>query len=161
MMNIENDYNVMYKKIFKIIGELTPMTVDCGVLCGCACCKGDENTGMLLFPKEESKLKIRMTENGDRLTVCDGICDRSTRPLACRIFPFFPTIDEYDKIFVELDSRAYRLCPMIEHCDELLFDPKFLKAVKKVGKILAKNAECKAFLKRSTAEIDLYNSFLD
>ena len=27
------DYSSMYDKIFKIMGELTPLTVDCGVLC--------------------------------------------------------------------------------------------------------------------------------
>ena len=159
-MNRNSNYNKMYDKIFKIMGELTPLTVDCGVLCGCACCKGDENTGMLLFPHEESELGIKITENGDRLAVCDGTCDRKNRPLACRIFPFFPTIDDQGKIYVELDARAHRLCPMIEHSDELLFDPKFLKAVKKVGKILAKDEDCKTFLEKSTEEIDLYNNFL-
>lgn len=159
-MNTNSDYNMMYDKIFKTMGKLTPLTVDCGVLCGCACCKGDENTGMLLFPFEESELEIKITENGDKLAVCDGTCDRSKRPLACRIFPFFPTIDDKGKIYVELDLRAHRLCPMIEHSDELLFDPKFLKAVKKVGKILSKDDECKKFLKKSTEEIDLYNNFL-
>lgn len=159
-MNNSDYYKKMYNKIFKIMGELTPLTVDCGVLCGGACCKGDDNTGMLLFPYEESELEIKLTENGDRLAVCDGTCDRNKRPLACRIFPFFPTISDNGKIFVELDLRAHRLCPMIEHCDELLFDPKFLKAVKKVGKILVKDEECRKFLKQSTAEIDTYESFL-
>ena len=36
---------------------------------------------------------------------------------------------------------------------ELLFDPKFLNAVKKVGKILSKDKECIEFLKKSTEEI--------
>lgn len=153
-------YSDMYKKIFEIMGELTPLTVDCGVLCGCACCKGDDKTGMLLFPFEESKLNVTVTDEENRLAVCDGTCDRSKRPLACMIFPFFPTIDDRGKIYVELDYRAERLCPMIDHCDELLFDPKFLKAVKKVGKILAKDEECRKFLEESTAEIDTYKSFL-
>lgn len=150
----------MYKKIFEIMGKLTPLTVDCGVLCGCACCKGDERTGMRLFPFEESELNVIVTEDKNRLAVCDGTCDRSKRPLSCMIFPFFPTIDDRGKIYVELDYRAQRLCPIVDHYDELLFDPKFLKAVKKVGKILAKDDECKKFLEESTAEIDTYKSFL-
>ena len=152
-------YSDMYKRIFEIMGELTPLTVDCGVLCGCACCKGDDKTGMRLFPFEESELNVTVTDEGNRLCVCDGTCDRNKRPLACMIFPFFPTIDDRGKIYVELDYRAKRLCPMIDHCDELLFDPKFLKAVKKVGKILAKDEECRGFLEESTAEIDTYKSF--
>ncbi len=155
------DYGKMYKKIFDIMGDLTPLTVDCGVLCNGACCKGDEQTGMRLFPHEESSLDITEIESGERLAVCNGICDRGCRPLACRIFPFFPTIDENGKIFVEPDSRASRLCPLLQHSDEIVFDPKFFKALKKVGKILAKDDECREYLYKITEEIDMYKSFLD
>ncbi len=154
------DYGKMYKKIFDIIGELTPLRADCGQLCGGACCKGDENTGMLLFPHEESTLEIKVTESGARLAVCSGACDRNCRPLACRIFPFFPTIDERGRIFVEADTRAGVLCPLIEHSDEIVFDPKFFKAIKKIGKILAMDKECREFLYRITEEIDMYSAFL-
>lgn len=143
-----------FDKIFKIMGELTPLKVDCGQLCGGACCKGDSRTGMLLFPGEESTLTVIKGEHGERLAVCNGTCDRQSRPLSCRIFPFFPTISENGKIFVEPDLRAARLCPLIEHSDEIDFDPKFFKAVKKVGKILAKDDECRRFLEDITDEID-------
>jgi hypothetical protein len=49
---------------------------------------------------------------------------------------------------------------MINHCDELLFDPRFLKALKKAGKILAKDVECREFLRKTTQEIDIYKDFL-
>lgn len=143
-----------YDKIFKIMGELTPLKVDCGQLCGGACCKGDSRTGMLLFPGEESPLTVIEGEQGKRLAVCNGTCDRQSRPLSCRIFPFFPTISENGKIFVEPDLRAARLCPLIEHSDEIDFDPKFFKAVKKVGKILVKDDECRRFIEDITDEID-------
>ncbi len=38
------------------LSDLTPLLTDCGRLCGVACCKGDEQTGMLLFPGEEALL---------------------------------------------------------------------------------------------------------
>lgn len=154
------DYSKMYQKIFKIMGDLTPLKADCGTLCGCACCKGDENIGMRLFPFEKSQLSVKELENDVRLAVCDGTCDRAKRPLACRIFPFFPTIDEKGKIFVEADFRAIRLCPLITHSDEIVFNPKFFKALKKVGKILAKDEACRKFLYDSTEEIDTYRAFL-
>ena len=154
------DYNKMYKKIFNILGELTPLKADCGQLCGCACCKGDDKTGMRLFPHEESALNIIETSSNVRLAVCNGTCDRNKRPLACRIFPFFPTVDEKGKVYVELDYRAANLCPMVEHCDEIIFDKRFLRAVKRVGKILAKDDECRKFLFESTKEIDTYIDFL-
>ena len=148
----------MYDRIFRIVGELTPLRADCGVLCGGACCKGDDQTGMRLFPHEQTTLHVIETD-GVRLAVCDGRCDRTKRPLACRIFPFFPTIDEKGRVFVEPDTRAARLCPMLAHSDELVFDPRFFKAVKQVGKILSKDAECRAFLQEITAEIDTYRAF--
>jgi len=44
-------------KAKSIIGELTPLKGhDCGQLCSAACCKGDEQTGMLLFPGESTAL---------------------------------------------------------------------------------------------------------
>ncbi len=150
----------MYQKIRKILGELTPLHGDCGAACGCACCQGDADTGMRLFPREESIFPVRELENGVRLVVCDGTCDRDERPLACRLFPFFPTIDERGRIFVEADPRAMRLCPLLTHSDELVFDKRFFKAVKKVGKLLAKDEDCRRFLEETTAEIDTYRAFL-
>lgn len=157
---VNTDYSSMYDKIFKIMGELTPLTVDCGVLCDGACCKGDAQTGMRLFPHEKSSLDITELESGERLAVCSGSCNRSERPLACRNFPFFPTIDEDGKIYVEPDYRAARLCPLITHSDEIIFDPKFFKALEKVGKILAKDNECKEYLYKVTEEIDMFYNFL-
>ena len=37
-----------------LLGPLTPLQSDCGRLCGGACCQGDEQTGMLLFPGEDA-----------------------------------------------------------------------------------------------------------
>lgn len=153
------DYNKLYDKIFNILGDLTPLIVDCGVLCEGACCKGDDKTGMLLFPHEKSELKVIENELGQHLAICNGKCDRAKRPLACRIFPFFPTVDKDGKVFVEKDYRAARLCPLLEHSDEIVFDPKFFKALKKVGKLLTKDSECLEFLRYTTEEIDKYYEF--
>ena len=153
------DYPKLYEKIFRTLGHLTPLRADCGALCGGACCKGDHQTGMRLFPHEQTELPVTESD-GVRLAVCDGTCDRDKRPLACRIFPFFPTLSENGKVFVEADDRAARLCPMLAHSEDIAFDHRFLKAVKKVGKQLSKDPECRAFLQESTAEIDTYRSFL-
>lgn len=157
---MNTDYKKMYEKIYKIIGERTPLMADCGSICGSACCKGDENTGMRLFPFEESELPVKELENGVRLVICNGKCQRDKRPLACRIFPFFPTVDEKSKVYVEADFRGARLCPLITHSDEIIFDKSFFKALKKVGRILAKDEACLRFLRESTEEIDTYHKFL-
>ena len=154
------DYKKMYEKIFDILGELTPLKADCGVLCGGACCKGDASIGMHLFPFEESSLHVSENkENGVRLALCDGSCDRTGRPLSCRIFPFFPTVDDRGKVYIEADMRAYRLCPLLSHIDEIEFDKRFFKALKKVGKLLAKDEACIRFMRDVTAEIDTYKAF--
>ena len=158
---MSTDYGKMYEKIFRIMGDLTPLKADCGTLCNCACCKGDENTGMRLFPFEESFLKVKKLDSEVRLAVCGGTCERDKRPLACRIFPFFPTIDEKGRVFVEADFRGARLCPLVTHTDEIVFDKRFFKALRKVGKILAKDEACRKFLLDSTEEIDTYRAFLE
>ena len=156
----KNDYKILYERIFELLGDLTPLKVDCGKVCGGACCKGDAQLGMRLFPYEESVLSVTENSDGVRLAVCDGTCNRAERPLSCRIFPFFPVVDDRGKVYVEPDYRAYRLCPLISHIDEVEFDRRFFKALKKVGKILAKNEECLEFLRTTTEEIDTYKAFL-
>ena len=158
---MSTDYKKMYAKIFDILGNLTPLKVDCGVLCSGACCKGDESIGMRLFPFEESTLNVTENrENGVRLAVCDGTCDRTKRPLSCRIFPFFPTVDDRGKVYIEADMRAQRLCPLVSHIDEIEFDKGFFKALQKVGRILAKDEVCLEFMREVTEEIDTYAEFL-
>ena len=154
------DYEKLYQKIFDVLGNLTPLTADCGRLCNGACCKGDDKTGMRLFPFEQTTLSVIETADGGRLAVCDGTCDREKRPLSCRIFPFFPTVDEKGRVFVELDYRAVRLCPMVTHADDIVFDKRFLKAVKKAGKLLVKDPANRAFLEETTAEIDTFAALL-
>ncbi len=139
----------------EIIGNLTPLAGhDCGKLCGAACCKGDNQTGMLLFPGEETTLQVTELENGHRLAVCDGTCDRSQRPLACMIFPFFPTVDDEGEVYAEIDARAYGACPLADHCDDVLFDEEFLYAVQDAGYVLAEDEDCLEFMYDITEQID-------
>lgn len=154
--------SVFITKAKAAMGNLTPLKGhDCGQLCSAACCKGDENTGMLLFPGETTTLRTITLENGNRLAVCNGTCDRTQRPLACMIFPFFPTVDEEDEVYTEIDSRAYGVCPLAAYCDDVLFDEDFLDAVQEVGECLAEDAECLAFLHAVTEQIDEINEIRD
>lgn len=139
----------------RIIGSLTPLKGhDCGQLCSAACCRGDDKTGMLLFPGETTVLAVTELSDGERLAVCDGTCSREQRPLACMLFPFFPTVDERGKIYAEIDSRACGICPIAAHSEEVVFDPAFVRAVRKAGKALSKDSLCRAFMERVTAQID-------
>lgn len=132
-----------YKLLYKIIGNSTPLHSDCGVLCDKACCKGDKNTGMLLFPGESTTLDV-IAEDNIRLAVCKGSCKRCERPLSCRIFPFFPVKNE-KKCAVVPDYRGYKICPLIEHSGLVRFSRIFKLKLKLVSYILYTDKECADF----------------
>ncbi len=153
------DYSKIYEKVFSIIGEKTPLKKhDCGQLCDAACCAGGDTDGMLLFPGEETTLKVRDAALG-RLAVCDGRCQRDSRPLSCRIFPFFPAVDENGRVEVVIDSRAKRLCPLAAYSENVVFDRSFIAAVKRAGRLLAKDSECRSFMREITLEIEAVERF--
>ena len=149
----------MYKKAYKIMDSLTPLKGDCGLLCGSICCKGDENTGMRLFPHEESTLDIKNTECGGRLAVCNGKCDREERPLACRIFPLTPYINSDGKLEIITDPRARAICPLANGLDLADYDAVFVKNIKRAFGILAENKEVYTFLDTYSRQLDEYLRF--
>ncbi len=152
-------YKDLYSRAFSILGDLTPLKTDCGKLCGAACCKGDEKTGMRLFPNEETPFNV-IDGEGVRLCVCGGSCDRQSRPLSCRIFPLFPVILPNGRISAEIDARALRLCPLAENARMVKFDKEFITAVRRVGRLLYRDPECRRFLEVTTAEINQYGKLL-
>lgn len=151
---------ILYQKVLAAIGEKTPLEADCGYLCDHACCKGDAASGMELFPKEPSTLPL-IESDGIRLAVCGGSCDRNKRPLACRIFPFFPVVDEKGHVSVELDPRAMFLCPIAAHAEMVAFDKSFLRSLKKAGKLLITDPEIKEYMARISEEIRAMQTLLD
>lgn len=142
-----------FEKIYDFLGDHTPLKADCGFLCDRACCQGDDHTGMLLFPGEETTLKV-IEQEGQRIAVCSGTCDRDLRPLSCRIFPFFPIRNEKGKIEIVYDYRAYCLCPLIRFQDDVLFNRSFLHRLKHVGKVLYKDPACAAFMEEIAQRIE-------
>ena len=88
--------NNVLERAYALLEEVTPLATDCGAVCDGRCCRESaDSEGMLLFPGEEVLLAdagytIRPAEGGYLLT-CGGTCNRALRPLACRIFPLFPT----------------------------------------------------------------------
>ncbi len=149
----EQKYDRLYKRAKKIIGDKTPLKNDCGEICGGACCKGDENTGMILFPFEKSNLTVT-EKDGIRLAVCEGTCNRCERPLSCMIFPFFPYLTQGGRVKVVPDIRGYNICPLVREFSSVRFDRAFLRRVKEVGRLLIADEECREFLYETSREID-------
>ena len=95
-------YDILYENIRKRLKTLTPLPFDCGRLCDGACCKGDSDSGMYLFPFEEkfyedkkgfdvSDSELLYPDSSPvRFICCNNFCNRSERPISCMIFPLFP-----------------------------------------------------------------------
>ena len=115
---------------------------------------------MLLFPGEETTLDV-IEKDGVRICVCNGSCDRNERPLSCMIFPFFPYISPEGRIKVIPDIRGGEICPIVRNFTETKLDRRFLRRVKKVGRLLKEDDECRAFLEGISREMDAYISLLD
>ena len=172
MVNVKNEE--IFKKTYKLLNQCTPLPVDCGQLCDGACCKGDEDTGMLLFPGEEEffvndkDFEIRETDyvldDGYvvKLLLCNSKCERARRPLACRIFPLIgfyvedKNVDMKDdqKIEVKIDPRAYESCPLAIVGIEEGVSKEFLLKVKKVFEILMEDKRCADFIKIMTEQLN-------
>ena len=154
---MNNSY--LIKKAYELLERVTPLTYDCGKLCGGACCKGDGNTGMWLFPYEEEIISetegftVKDCEGnfGYKMVVCNGSCDRKTRPLACRIYPYFPVItdDGYD---TRADIRGISGCPLLYK--NIKPDYAFIRQVRKVARLFDRDETLRKYL-------DDINSMLD
>lgn len=141
-----------------LLCDVTPLAVDCGQVCNGRCCRmSAESQGMLLFPGEEA-LSTEFTcvpaAGGRTLLVCDGHCDRTTRPLACRMFPLFPYVDADGRVRAVYDPRGYRMCPLVREQMHVPLERDFVRAVRQAGRILMRDAACAAFLREQSEEID-------
>lgn len=144
----------------EILEKQTPLQNDCGMVCGHACCKsmeGDETTGMLLFPGEAARYQnlpgwqVKKAAMGE-LVICPGHCDRTNRPLSCRLFPLMPVLRS-DGVKVAMDRRAMAVCPLARQGLSAM-QPAFVEAVRTCGKWLAADPEQAPFLKTLTAQQD-------
>ena len=143
------------RRAYARMGTYTPLTTDCGLLCSGACCKGDENAGMWVFPGEEGFLSdFELKENEtNTVAVCGGTCDRSKRPLSCRIFPLFPMVIEHPRtgrltVKAMPDPRAFHICPLFREGNEI--DPAFKKQVERVGRLMLKDRALRRYLLETT-----------
>ena len=156
--------NVVNKAVYSAYCRLkyvTPLKTDCGKMCDGECCKGDRETGMVLFPGEEKLFlnkegyTVREKTDGSKLLVCNGVCDRKERPLSCRIYPLFPYtyIENCEvKQKVIYDVRGMNSCPIVNKA--IKTDKKFVFAVRLAGKELLKDEECSKQLLEISREID-------
>ncbi len=161
-----------------LLAEVTPLNADCGRLCGGACCQPDETgeNGMLLFPFEDGFYRrpipgfpYRLSPDdtlyrGGKRLVCEGVCPREHRPLACRLFPLrirllTDALGEETHVVPELDPRAWCCCPLMERGGLRALSDRFIAAVQSAGEALAGNVDMLEALYREQRLIDEMRSF--
>lgn len=147
------------KRAWALLEDMTPLSVDCGQVCDGRCCHAStESEGMLLFPREDAYLTDEgftlMQAAGGTLLICDGVCARQMRPLSCRLFPLFPYVTESGRVRAVYDPRSWRLCPLTKNCAHVPLRRDFVRAVRRVGRILMGDPACAAFLREQSREIE-------
>lgn len=166
------DKKRLYQKAYRLLEETTPLKFDCGELCGSACCKGDEDKGMLVFPGEEQlfagiwdDIKIKQTsitleqDKMAKLAVCRGKCQRHFRPLSCRIFPLTPYFPTEGKLQIIMDPRAKSLCPIAANTDHAKINRIFARRVRHVFQQLVQDAQINHFIQKLSRILDEYQRF--
>ncbi len=154
----------LIKKAYELLERVTPLTYDCGKLCGGKCCKGDGDTGMWLFPYEEDiikdingfKIKDCEGNSGYRMVVCNGNCDRKTRPLACRIYPYFPMITD-DGFDTRADIRGIMSCPVLK--DNIKTQYNFTRQIRKVARLFSRDEELTTYIRNINQMLDEIEDF--
>ena len=137
-----------------LIENLTPLKTDCGLTCGAACCRADEDGqgGVKLFPGEALLYDgADWAQIEDGVLTCGGRCPRASRPLGCRIFPLTPARRASGALSLRVDRRAFAMCPLAPHGLKAL-DPAFVSAVHKALSIVDETPQGREFLDRWIAE---------
>lgn len=167
-MKAKIDAKAFYEKLYKIIGYVTPLEIDCGKLCNGACCEvTDEITGMYLFPYENvmyadmpewGKLyDIDFTYDGGKsvdLFTCTGQCEREKRPLSCRIFPLTPYAHRDEELKIVMDTRGKGMCPLATAMKISDLSPRFVEKVTEAMELCMHVKETREFIYALTEELD-------
>lgn len=137
-----------FQIIYNLLDHVSPISGDCGLMCGSVCCTcTDEDMGLYLLPGEEKMFtrKEEWLEWGYLRTEdyefpeswhgnvyflkckAGGNCPRENRPIQCRTFPLTPHIDENGlfSLIYQKGQLPY-CCPLIDK--EIKLNDDFIKA---------------------------------
>ncbi|MDD6884865.1 MAG: hypothetical protein PUD50_14255 [Eubacteriales bacterium] len=134
---------------YRQMGDCTPLDGDCGALCESACCQEDEDGQggvWLLGPELETLSRVGWakvdahTDPAAPMLVCHGPCERSMRPLCCRVFPLAPVRGKDGLWTVRMDARARAMCPLVRSGLRGL-NREFVRAARNAMRALAESEE--------------------
>lgn len=146
-----------YQAIYRLLDRVSPISTDCGQLCGAACCScggdgsGEESLdydmGIYLLPGEEKlfsmeedwlKWSIEYAEDYDFPDSWFGKiyfircktpphCPREMRPLQCRFFPLTPYLTEENELKLILSPVELPYTCPLI-ADKMKLEKRFIKA---------------------------------
>ena len=154
-------------KALALLENVTPLSTDCGCLCGAACCRdnGEAGSGVWLLEGESgenmnwghvAEEKMPVTGRAVRTLYCDGMCDRHLRPFMCRIFPLSPYFSRKKQAWdVRMDRRAAAVCPLFGY-GKIGLSPEFTSACAEAVRILAEDPQGEELLEALQSEEAAY-----
>jgi hypothetical protein len=126
---------------------------------------------MCLYPGEETMLekhggflttrKEKLSNTNVLFAVCGGTCDRRFRPLACRIFPYAPYLDEHGRLTVIEDPRAKYLCPLLKGLPGIKLDKVFKRRVLYAFQLLIRDDDIREHIILLSGVLDEYKRFVE
>ena len=142
----------------ELIKNRTPLSQDCGALCGAACCRPDEDGagGMYLIPGETWTGEVLFGDIAP-IAVCEGNCARESRPFACMIFPLTPVFSD-GAWKVRMDARARAMCPLAASGVKGV-QKEFARAVVRAIRLIAQDPAGDAFLRKWQAREEEFRNF--
>ena len=126
---------------------------------------------MSLLPYEDMLIggfegfKIKDTSDG-KVLICSGSCERIFRPFACRIFPYYASIDRNtEKIRLRIDPRGALVCPVATKKHGVRHSVFFRRNVLRAIRLLMKDDDFKRELIKTSEFCDglyeLYRTFVN
>ncbi len=165
MLNLDK-----YREVYTILDSATPVSHDCGRLCGSICCSDstfeDGDSYIYLLPGEKEYLdhidcRIRIERQrrdehdlpkswGEYVYIArcpgKGSCDRSARPIQCRTFPLQPYISKKGELDMILCYTPLPYsCPFVER--ELEVSEEFRSKTYKAWSILVEDKAIRDLVK--------------
>ena len=109
---------------------------------------------------ELSGLSVRPAADGADLLICTGRCDRRLRPLSCRIYPLYPQIGADGRVRARYDPRAWAQCPLSREQAHVRLQPAFVRAVRRVGRLLQNDPDTAPALRAQSDELTALSALL-
>ena len=122
----------LWRRIYRMTSDVTPLPRDCGQLCDAICCTDwAPGVGVYLYPGEqlligsEPWLQRKWHDSrrymfppswkkGGWFITCNEACERELRPFGCRTFPLTAHLDERGRLSMVLDENGAGICPLIK-----------------------------------------------